>query len=152
MEQRRRIALVLVFVLLFGFAVIVVVQPFCSPFGIDQPQWELEVWVYEERALDENDTELDVGVLVSGQAGSTIHDVRLAFEDSDGQVYRTVEVGTLSGLANETRTVRLNRKPSVVRVETGPIEKGNDDAEYWIKGVQQANGEYEQFIQEHQEC
>lgn len=120
--------------------------------GLGQAEWELELWVHEETTLDDGEVELKVEVLSSGQTGATIRDVTIDFEDANGTVYRSVEIGTISGLGNETRTVRLEHLPERIRLETGAIEKENEDAEYWIKGVQRTDGEYEQFVQEHHNC
>lgn len=152
MSKRPSIILVLISALVLGTIAVVTVAPLC-PVGLNQAQWELGVWVEGETHLDNGDVNLEVEVSLSGHTSrTTIQDVTVTFEDSSGDVYHTLDVGAISGFTNERETVRLNHPPDRIRLETGAIEKGNDDAEYWIHGVERINGEYEQFTQTHQEC
>lgn len=152
MTRKNIIVFGLITALVVGAVAVPTVYPLC-PIGLNQAQWELGVWVEEETHLNSGEVDLDVEVSLSGHTSrTTIQNVTVTFEDASGDVYHTVDIGTISGFTKETETVRLDHPPERIRLETGPIEKGNDDAEYWIHGVKRIDGEFEQFTQVHHKC
>lgn len=152
MDRTQLIVLVVIGAAGFSGIAVMMSSPIC-PMGLNQAEWELHGGVSEERHLTSGEVELDVQILLSGHAsGTTIRDVTILFENSEGTVSQAVKVGTISGYTEMTKTVRLEQPPERIRLETGSIEKGNADAEYWIHGAKRSDGGYEQFTQEHQPC
>lgn len=154
MERPQRIALVIAVALGIGVGALIVAPslPLC-PIGVGQAEWELGLWATEEMQPEDDAVELDVEIVLSGHVSqTTVRNVTIAFEDANGTAYRTVDVGTISGYTKINESVRLDRAPHRIRIELGSIENGNDDAEYWIRGLERTDGTYEPFTQEHRPC
>ncbi|WP_148290922.1 hypothetical protein [Halorhabdus tiamatea] len=151
MVKKILLVLVVIIILLIGGLTLLSSVSMC-PIGLSQASWELEAWVYEETALQDGGVELEIEVVSSGHSVATFHNVVIEYEDINGTVFRRTHLGTFSGNWNETRTIQLNNIPERIRLEIGTLEEENPDAEYWIKGLQRANGSYEPFVQIHKEC
>ena len=149
--MKRDPVVVILLAVLLGAIAISLSGPIC-PMGLNQGQWQLEVWVGQEGEMG-NETIVELQITLSGHVSqTTIDDVELIFLDNNGDQIHVIEVGTLSGYTEKFIVTTVNRPPDRILFKTGEIDTGNDH-QYWIKGVERnEEGKYTDFIQVHKEC